>query len=186
MLPNIVGNIRVDQAWGLFQISAAAHEVSGSYNNLSAGALPTTSLKSAATPKPSGRCGMAALQIKNIPTGAGDDIKIDASWAKGDTKNVIATDATSPSFVMFGGSGRLGAYQSVGFGATTDAVYLPVFAGGDGSLHLTTAYGVPWCVSTTTGIRTVVQPVRQLLRVRYDGTAKAMACTNYIGTRTVA
>ena len=31
--PDIVGNIRVDQAWGLFQFSAAAHEVSGSYNN---------------------------------------------------------------------------------------------------------------------------------------------------------
>src|SRR3984893_15561588 len=32
--PDVVGNIRVDQAWGLFQISAAAHEVNGSYNNL--------------------------------------------------------------------------------------------------------------------------------------------------------
>ena len=34
---------------------------------------------------------MAALQIKNIPTGAGDDFKIDATYAKGDTKNVIST-----------------------------------------------------------------------------------------------
>ena len=49
---------------------------------------------------------MAALQIKNIPTGAGDDIKIDASWSKGDTKNVISTAAASPSFAMFGGTGR--------------------------------------------------------------------------------
>jgi hypothetical protein len=32
--PDVVGNIRVDQAWGLFQISAAAHEVNGSYNLL--------------------------------------------------------------------------------------------------------------------------------------------------------
>jgi hypothetical protein len=39
--PGIVGNIRVDQAWGLFQISAAAHEVSGSYNTLGASAVPT-------------------------------------------------------------------------------------------------------------------------------------------------
>src|ERR1700682_2067626 len=30
-----VGNIRVDQAWGLFQISGALHEVNGSYNALS-------------------------------------------------------------------------------------------------------------------------------------------------------
>src|SRR5689334_3384440 len=35
--PDIVGNIRVDQAWGLFQISGAAHLVNGSYNILTAG-----------------------------------------------------------------------------------------------------------------------------------------------------
>src|SRR4030081_3908812 len=83
---------------------------------------------------------MAALNIKNIPTGAGDDIKIDASYSKGDTKNVISTSGASPSFAMFGGSG-IGAYQSVGFGATTDAVYLPG-AAGTGGLKLTEAYGV--------------------------------------------
>src|SRR5438477_2327058 len=35
--PDVVGRIRVDQAWGLFQLSAAAHEVSGSYNTLGSG-----------------------------------------------------------------------------------------------------------------------------------------------------
>src|SRR5712671_5227131 len=39
--PDVVGNIRVDQAWGLFQISGAAHEVSGSYNALGLNGLPT-------------------------------------------------------------------------------------------------------------------------------------------------
>jgi len=38
--PDGVGNIRVDQAWGLFQISAAAHEVNGSYNVLNTAAVP--------------------------------------------------------------------------------------------------------------------------------------------------
>jgi hypothetical protein len=82
---------------------------------------------------------MAALQIKNIPTGAGDDIKFDVSYAKGDTKNVIAVSGTSPSFAMFGGSGS--AYQSVGLGATTDGVYFPG-AGGTGGIKLTTAWGI--------------------------------------------
>ena len=40
---------------------------------------------------------MGALQIKNIPTGPGDDIKIDAAWAKGDTKNVISTSGATSS-----------------------------------------------------------------------------------------
>jgi len=49
---------------------------------------------------------MGALNIKNIPTGPGDDFKIDASYAKGDTKNVIATSGVSPNFAMFSGSNR--------------------------------------------------------------------------------
>jgi hypothetical protein len=139
--PDIVGNIRIDQAWGLFQISAAAHEVDASYNLLTASTAAPTNL-SEISGHPStkwGGSGMVALQIKNIPTGAGDDIKVDASYAVGDTKNVIATSGASPSFAMFSGSNR--AYQSVGFGATTDAVYLPAIAGGTGDLKLTTSYG---------------------------------------------
>ena len=86
---------------------------------------------------------MAALQIKNLPTGAGDDFKIDVSYAKGDTKNVISTSGASPSFVMFGGTGRPGAYQSIGFGLTTDAIYSGWLNGGaTGDLKLTEAWGV--------------------------------------------
>src|SRR5713226_8111167 len=89
--PDVVGNIRVDQAWGLFQVSAAAHEVSGSYNLLNTAAAPAggTGLAGAAPIAGSETSGhpdtkwggavMAALNIKNIPTGAGDDIKIDAT-----------------------------------------------------------------------------------------------------------
>ncbi len=106
---------------------------------------------------------MAALQIKNIPTGPGDDFKIDATYAKGDTKNVISTSAASPSFAMFGGTGRAGAYQSVGFGATTDAVFLPAFAGGDGSTPSDDCLRYPWCVQPQLGSLLVDQPVGQLL-----------------------
>ena len=105
--PDVVGRIRLDQAWGLFQISGAAHEVSGSYNVLNTTPAPAGAVGLAfAAPTsfseinghPDTKWGgsvMAALQIKNIPSGAGDDFKIDASWAKGDTKQVISTSATS-------------------------------------------------------------------------------------------
>jgi hypothetical protein len=141
--PDIVGNIRVDQAWGLFQISAAAHEVGASYNILGAGGAPTALSEISGHPETKwGGSVMAALQIKNIPTGAGDDFKIDASYAKGDIKNVISTSGGSPNFAMFSGSGRAGAYQSIGFGQTADAVYLPTLNGGTGDLKLVEAYGV--------------------------------------------
>src|SRR5262249_36483540 len=63
--PDIVGNIRVDQAWGLFQISAAAHEVDGSYNILGANGAPTALSEISGHPTDKwGGSVMAALQIK--------------------------------------------------------------------------------------------------------------------------
>jgi hypothetical protein len=188
--PDIVGNIRIDQAWGLFQISAAAHNVDASYNILTAtSAAPTAQSEISGHPEDKwGGSVMAALNIKNIPTGPGDDIKIDASYAKGDTKNVIATSGASPSFAMFSGTGRLGAYQSVGFGATTDAVYLPAINGGTGDLKLTEAWGVrgaynhnwdPYWSSSLFGSASWVH---------YNGnanditTAKGAYCSSYIAT----
>ena len=107
---------------------------------------------------------MAALQIKNIPTGAGDDFKIDATYSKGDTKAVISTSGGSPSFAMFGGTGRPGAYQSIGFGQTADAVFLPGFLTGGltGDIKLTECLGYPWCVQPQLGSLLVDQPLGQL------------------------
>jgi hypothetical protein len=139
--PDVVGNIKVDQAWGLFQVSAAAHEVDASYNILTASTAAPNNL-SEISGHPETKWGgsvQAALDVKNIPTGPGDDIKVEGSYAKGLTKNIIATSSASPSFAMFGGSSR--AYQSVGFGATTDAVFLPVLNGGSGDLKLTESWG---------------------------------------------
>jgi hypothetical protein len=123
---------------------------------------------------------MAALNIKNIPTGPGDDIKVDATWSKGATRQVISTSAASPSFAMFSGTGRADAYQSIGFGATTDGVYLPAFAGGDGTIHLTTAYGMRGAFNHNWDAQWSSSLFGSYSAVRYDGTAKANMCANYL------
>ena len=191
--PDIVGNLRVDQAWGLFQISAAAHLVNASYNILGAGGLPTALSEISGHPDSKwGGSVMAALNIKNIPTGAGDDIKIDASYAHGDTKNVISTSASSPSFAMFGSTSRAGAYQSIGFGQTADAVYLPIIFGGTGDIKLVDSYGIrgafnhnwdPYWSSSLFGSYSAV---------RYGGsstditTAKGQWCASYNAGKVVS
>ena len=92
--------------WSIQEIRrVAAHDVGGSYNTLNAGTAAPNNL-SEISGHPGDKWGgsvMAALQIKNIPWGPGDDFKIDASYAIGDTKNVIATSGVSPLFAMFGG-----------------------------------------------------------------------------------
>jgi hypothetical protein len=130
---------------------------------------------------------MAALQIKNLPTGAGDDFKIDVSYSKGDTKAVISTSGGSPSFAMFGSTGLAGGYQSIGFGQTSDAVYVP---GGD--LKLVDAWGVrgafnhnwdPYWSSSLWG---------SYASVRYNGSstdltsAKGQWCANYNAGKAVS
>jgi hypothetical protein len=171
--PDIAGNIRVDQAWGLFQISGEAHEVNAAYNAVSGTAGAEV------TGHPDTKWGgsvMAALQIKNIPTGPGDDFKIDASYAIGDTKNVISTSGGSPSFLMYGGTGLAGAYQSVGFGATTDATFLPVAAGGDGSIHLTKAWGVRGAFNHNWDPYWSTSLWGSYAGVSYDGVSKGVIC----------
>ena len=179
--PDLVGNVRIDQAWGLFQLSGALHHVGGTYNTLEAGGAPSPlSIVSGHPTSKVGGSVMAAVQIKNIPTGPGDDIKFDATWAKGDTKNVISTSGASPTFLMLGGvPGQFGTAGSIGFGPTTDGVWLPAAAGGDGNIHLTTAYGVRgafnhnwdpyWSTSVFGGAGWV----------RYDNTARTEYCNAY-------
>jgi len=188
--PDIVGNIRVDQAWGLFQLSASAHEVSGSYNILTAGTAAPTAL-SEISGHPDSKWGgavMAALQIKNLPTGAGDDIKLDASYAVGNTKQVISTSAASPSFAMFSGSGVAGAYQSIGLGATSDAIYSPGLAGNDGQLKLTKAWGIRGAFNHNWDPYWSTSLFGSYASVRYDGaagdlsTAKGAYCAAFAAT----
>jgi hypothetical protein len=169
VVPDLVGNIRVDQAWGLFQLSGALHDVNASYNSI--GAFNTPSTLSILSGHPDSKLGgavMAALQIKNLPTGTGDDIKFDASYARGATKYVIATAATSPNFAMFGGSSF--GYESVGFGATTDGVYFPG-AGGTGGIQLTTAWGVRGAFNHNWDVHWSSSLYGSFSAVRYDGGA---------------
>ncbi|WFU14567.1 porin [Bradyrhizobium sp. CB3481] len=188
--PDIVGNIRVDQAWGLFQFSAAAHEVSGSYDTLTAGTAAPSAL-SEISGHPASKWGgsvMAALQVKNLPTGPGDDIKIDASYAVGTTKNVISTSGFSPSFAMFSGTSAAGAYQSIGLGATSDAIYLPAAFGGDGQLKLTKAWGIRGAFNHNWDPYWSTSLFGSYSAVRYDGavgdlsTAKGAYCAAFAVT----
>jgi hypothetical protein len=187
--PTIVGNIRVDQSWGVFQISGAAHEVNASYNSLGLSGLPAVTTGGVVPFGPSETSGhpdskwggsiMAALQLKNLPTGAGDDFKIDATYSRGHTKQVISTSATSPNFTMFGGSGRADSYQSIGFGVTTDAMYLPAFAGGDGQLHLTSAWGVRGAYNHNWDPYWSTSLFGSYAGVRHDDVTKATYCAIY-------
>jgi hypothetical protein len=142
--PDIVGAIRVDQAWGLAQFSAAAH-------NLHAAYFGTTE----PTGHPSDKWGWAvqgSLSIKNIPTGAGDSINLQAVYTDGMSKENFQV-LFPATFFMFSGTGVPGAYQSVGLAGIADGVF-----GAGTSIETVKTWGVRggythnWSPNWVTGI----------------------------------
>jgi hypothetical protein len=116
--PDLVAAIKVDQAWGLFQGSFAAHNNHAAYYG-------GTELSGHPNDK-WGWAGQLALSIKNIPTGAGDTINIQGIYTNGATRYNIQDLATQASSnTIFGGTNLPGAYQSVGFGFAPDTVFAP-------------------------------------------------------------
>ena len=125
-VPDFVGNVRIDQAWGLFQISGAVHDNHAAYfNNAnvstnSVSVIGFNQTNAINFGHPSDKYGgaiSAALQIKNIPTGAGDDVKVEGTWAEGASKYVLGTSSPDPSsFAIYSGT-------KFAMGPVTDAIY---------------------------------------------------------------
>jgi hypothetical protein len=114
--PDFVGVIKVDQAWGLFQASVAAHDNHAAYYG------PTEVFG-----HPDDRWGWAgqlALSIKTPMLGNGDVINVQGVYTNGATRyNIQDLAASAGANTVYGGTGLAGAYQSVGFGIAPDTVF---------------------------------------------------------------
>ena len=137
-LPNLVANVRLDQAWGAVQASVAASKVAASYYS-----LDTTAAGGGAALALGG--GAGGLQ----PFGHPDDkwgfagtvgTVINLPWAPGDTFGLQAVYAQGASAYVGQGQGSFVLYHGndVALGFVTDAVY-----GAQGSsLELTTGWSI--------------------------------------------
>jgi len=162
--PDIIGQVRVDQAWGLAQLSVAAHDLHTAYY----GATESTG-------HPSDKWGWAvqgSLAIKNIPTGAGDVINLQAVYTDGATRYNFQS-LFPQSFFMFSGSGN-GAYQSTGFAGLSDGV----FGAGTGIDTVKTwgvrgGYTHNWTPNWASAV------YGGYAQLKYGDTGKALICTNF-------
>jgi len=113
-MPDVIGTIRVDQAWGLFQASAVVHNNHAAYYGASElTGHPDDKL---------GWAGQLALSIKNIPTGPGDTINMSGVYTNGATRyNISDLAAAAGSPQLFGGSSRV--YQGVAWANAPDSVF---------------------------------------------------------------
>ena len=127
----------------MVQFSAVAHNNHAAYY----ATAPLAGLEPAGHPDDKwGFAVQGALSIKNIPTGPGDLINVQAVYTDGATRYNLQSLAVV-TYSMFGGSGLAGAYQSVGFANAPDAVFTtaPVLrtSGPGASAVLTPTTGIP-------------------------------------------
>jgi hypothetical protein len=138
VVPNLVANLRLDQAWGTAQVSAGANRVAAAYYSTStaaAGGGTALALGGGAgglqsLGHPDDKWGFAgtAGTVLNLPSGKGDTFGFQAVYSKG--ASGYAAQGQGTFNIVHGG--RFGA------GFVTDAVY-----GGVGTqLDLTTAWSV--------------------------------------------
>ncbi|MCP3444757.1 MULTISPECIES: porin [unclassified Bradyrhizobium] len=161
--PDIIGQVRVDQAWGLAQLSVAAKDLHPGYYG-------TTE----SSGHPSDKWGWAvqgSLSIKNIPTGAGDVINLQAVYTDGATRYNFQS-LFPQSFFMFSGSSA--AYQSIGFAGLADGVF-----GAGGSIDTVKTWGVRggythnWSPNWSSAV------YGGYAQLKYGTTGKALICANF-------
>jgi porin-like protein len=135
-VPDVVGNLRLDQAWGSLHVAAAAHEVHGTYYTATDSEFghPGSTYGYAVT---------GAFELKNLPTGAGDSLKAEAGFAHGAAKYVFG------GTIDTAGAGRFAAASgtdggTMAFGYVLDGVYsgLGTAASPGSSISLSNAWEV--------------------------------------------
>jgi hypothetical protein len=137
-LPNLVGNVRLDRAWGAVQASVALADVGATYYSSGTSAASGGSALAIgggggglpALGHPDDKLGYAATigTVLNLPTARGDTLGIQAVYSRG--ASAYAGQGQSTFNVVRG--------DSIGMGFVTDAVY----AGVGSDLELTTAWSV--------------------------------------------
>ena len=153
--PDVVGVLRVDQAWGSAQLMAAIHQVNANYYGTTEG-----------TGHPSDKVGFAiggGAIIKADAISRGDIFSFQVNYAQGATRYIDLTPGGSGSPYFFSGT-------SFGTLLYTDGIYT---SAGGSNIELTTSFGAiaaydhvwsqKWKTSLYGGIDSI----------RYSGTAKA-------------
>jgi Porin subfamily len=159
-VPDVVANLRVDQAWGSAQIMGALHEVSASYYGSTEG-----------SGHPSDQTGFAigaGIKLNAPMIGKGDYLQAEVDYTEGASRYSNFT-ALTWNYVKYDG-------DTIGYGLESDAVFGSVGGLGNGDLELTTTWAVnaaythfwaPAWKSTLWG---------SYRAVNYNDTANALLC----------
>ncbi len=172
--PDIVANIRIDQAWGSFQVMGALHDASG-------GHYGTTLVGSVANGHPRDVMGWAAgagIRLNASFVSPGDFFQGQINVTRGATPYAAYTPSALGSPGIFSGGDRLGVgWFTDGVFCTTASANCP---GGNSQIELTSAlsfqaaYEHFWTPSLKTSL------VYAHAQIRYSDAASRMMCDGLV------
>ncbi len=110
-IPDVVANLRLDQAWGTLHFAGAMHTITPGYYTGTVN-HPDDSYGFAVT---------GGVEFKNLPTGAGDTLKLEATYGKGAAKYVFG----GTTDIIGGGRYAKADGNTMGFGYVLDGVFGP-------------------------------------------------------------
>jgi hypothetical protein len=168
-MPDVVGALRIDQAWGYAQVSAALHDASAGYYQTGGTALAGGIQNNGHPGDAFGWAVSGGFTLNDILGLKGDTLSFQAVYSVG-ASGYAAAPVTSGVQVYGGG-------MSAGFGWINDGVFASPGAPGGSSIELTTVWSInggyqhfwnpKWRTSIYGGI----------VEVDYNGTATTAICT---------
>jgi hypothetical protein len=187
--PDVVANLRVDQAWGSAQIMGAVHGVEGGYYGTTVGGGACTQAVgtgNACNGHPSDKVGFAVgagIKVNFPMIGPGDYFQAQVNYTEGATRYAALTPSGAGGPGYFGNGAGQG--SSLGVGWFSDGVYCGVTAGGGAtatcpsgasSINLTTTWSAQAAYEHfwTPALRTSL--VGAYTDVSYNAQASAQMC----------
>jgi len=169
-VPDIVANVRVDQAWGSAQIGGALHQiVAADYGNQ----LTYSGFNTGTAPGDAWGFAVNAGIILNVPWNAGDKFWVEGTYTEGAIGYLdfsAINGEQNNTLARFNGSSVAGAFALDGVFANTAATPLT-------GIQLTTAWGIAAAFEHywTPALRTSLWA--NYTGVTYDATATTIICT---------
>jgi hypothetical protein len=168
---DFVGNLRIDQAWGSAQVSAAVHNASAGYYRQSN--FPGTIAAGNGHPGDKwGWAGSVGLKLNAPMIGPGDYFQAAYHYCEGAIKYCAGATPTSNGYLYMEGA-------SYGFGFWSDGVFGgDINAGTQTAVELTTAWSVMASYEHfwTPNLRTSLYG--SYVKVEHNGAAKALICAS--------
>jgi hypothetical protein len=167
-MPDVVANLRVDQAWGSAQVMGALHRVNSGYY----GATATANEGLGHPGEAYGYALGAGLKLNAPMIGAGDYLQLQANYTVGAMRyaSFTANGSYSPFYVNGG---------NVAFGFATDGVYGgSVALGTNTGVQLTTAWSVDAAYEHFWNKQWRTSLYGGYLGTSFNSTANAIVCTS--------